>query len=176
MRKIHGMLWLVLFSFSLSGCTGLPRGVEPVQNFELNRYLGTWYEVARLDHSFERGLTRVMAEYTMRDDGLIKVLNWGYRAESRRWKLVVGKAEFVRSADEGYLKVSFVWPFYGAYVIMELDESYQYALVCGANRNYLWILARKPSLDEAVLERLLARAQELGFATDQLIYPQIDPP
>nr|WP_136799147.1 lipocalin family protein [Desulfosediminicola ganghwensis] len=179
MGGIHDRLRLLLCSLSLTvltGCAGLPKGIEPVQDFELNRYLGRWYEVARLDHSFERGLTRVMTEYSMRDDGGVKVVNRGYQAESGSWKEAVGRAYFVRSPREGYLKVSFFRPFYGTYVIMELDQGYEYALVCGANRKYLWILAREPDLDEVVKQRLIARAKELGFAVDKLIYPQVGDP
>lgn len=177
MGNFHGILRLVICLLSallVTGCAGKPQGVEPVQDFELGRYLGRWYEVARLDHSFERGLTRVRAEYGLREDGDIQVVNWGYQEKSGRWKLVVGRAQFVGSASEGYLKVSFFWPFYGAYVITELDRNYQYALVSGANRNYLWILAREPELAEEVLQRLVARARELGFATEKLIYPQAE--
>lgn len=177
MGAFHGMLRLVLYLLPLSflpGCAGLPHGIEPVQDFELNRYLGRWYEIARLDHPFERGLTKVMAEYSMREDGDIKVVNWGYQAEKKRWRVAEGRAHFVGSAREGYLRVSFVWPFYGAYVIIELDQDYEYALVAGANRSYLWILARSPDLDEKVRKRLIAKAEQLGFATDSLVYPQAD--
>ena len=161
----------VLLVLLLPGCTGIPDGVEPVGGFQLERYLGTWYEIARLDHSFERGLTRVTAEYDMRDDGGVRVMNRGYLAKEDKWKSAEGKAYFVEGADRGYLKVSFFGPFYGSYIIFELDrENYQYALVCGPDRSYLWILARSPRLDEGVRNALVAKAAAAGFDTDKLIF------
>lgn len=160
-------IWL---SILLGGCVGIPEGVTPVEHFELSRYLGRWYEIARLDHSFERGLTQVTAEYSMREDGGVKVVNRGYSAQRQEWKEAVGKAFFVRNADVGYLKVSFFGPFYGAYVIFDLDrEGYHHALVCGPDRSYLWILARTPTLQDSVKERLITKAAALGFDTGRLI-------
>lgn len=159
----------------VTGCTGIPDGIEPVADFEIDRYLGTWYEVARFDHRFERGLSQVTAEYSLRDDGGIRVINRGYQAESREWKEAEGKAYFVGAPDVGRLKVSFFGPFYGAYNIFELDkQDYQYSMITGADRSYLWILARRPELDEGTLDRLVARAAELGFATEGLIYVEHD--
>lgn len=161
----------VLLSLLLTGCTGVPEGVEPVKNFKLDRYLGKWYEIARLDHSFERGLSRVTAEYTMRDDGGVKVINRGYSVKKGAWDEAEGKAYFVGATDIGHLKVSFFGPFYGAYVIYELDqENYQYALVSGPDRSYLWLLARSPSLDQQIQDKLIAKAAALGFDTSKLIY------
>ena len=159
----------------LAGCIRLPAGVLPVENFQLERYLGKWYEIARLDHSFERGLTRVSAEYRLRPDGGVLVLNRGYSAAEGRWKEAEGKAYFVNRADQGFLKVSFFGPFYGAYGILALDqENYSWALVCGPNRSYLWILARRSVLDEAVLRRLTGQARAAGFATEKLIFVRHD--
>lgn len=149
----------------------MPENVTPVDHFQVQRYLGKWYEIARLDHSFERGLTRVTADYLPRDDGGIDVINQGFSAEKNEWVKAEGKAYFVNAEDVGYLKVSFFGPFYGSYVIIELDhENYRYSLVCGPDKSYLWILARTPELDDAIKDRLLARASSLGFDTDALIY------
>jgi len=162
---------LLVASLVLSGCLGMPDKVSPVTEFELQRYLGKWYEIARLDHSFERGLTRVSAEYSLRDDGGVAVINRGYSQEDAQWKQAEGKAYFVNGADEGYLKVSFFGPFYGSYVIFELDQQdYQYAFVSGPDLSYLWLLARKPDLQAAVTDRFVSRAQQLGFDTRQLIF------
>jgi len=159
---------LVLF---LAGCVGAPEHVQPVNNFELPRYLGTWYEIARLDHSFERNLEQVTATYSLRDDGGVRVVNKGFNPAKNKWKEAEGKAYFVGKPDIGQLKVSFFGPFYGGYNIIELDkENYQYSLVCGPDLSYLWILARTPQLDKRIVDRLLARAKELGFATEQLIF------
>ena len=156
---------------ALTACTGIPPGIEPVGDFDLERYLGTWYEVARLDHRFERGLTNVTATYTRRDDGGVDVVNRGYRATKAAWDSAEGKAYFVGDRDVGRLKVSFFGPFYGAYNVFELDrEGYRYAMVAGPNRSYLWILAREPDLSAAIVERLVARAASLGFDTARLIY------
>lgn len=161
----------VLFALLLAGCAGMPENVRPVDNFRLDDYLGKWYEIARLDHSFERGLSRVSAEYTLRDDGGVKVVNRGYSAKEGKWKDVEGKAFFVQNPDQGYLKVSFFGPFYGSYIVFELDhEQYQYALVSGPNTSYLWILARTPKLSDDIRDELVKKAAARGFDTNALIF------
>ncbi|GAX62546.1 lipoprotein Blc [Candidatus Scalindua japonica] len=166
MKKIS--MALVLF---LMGCVGIPENVQPVDNFKLEKYLGKWYEIARLDHSFERGLVRITADYSLRDDGGVRVLNRGYSAEENRWKEAEGKAYFVKGSDQGYLKVSFFGPFYGSYIVFELDhENYQYSLVSGPNKSYFWLLARSPKIKEETKDRLLTKAAALGFDTNKLIY------
>lgn len=152
------------------GCVAVPEGITPVTDFELSRYLGRWYEIARLDHSFERGLVNVSAEYTLEEDSRVRVINKGYRPAEKAWEIAEGVAKFVGATDVGRLKVSFFGPFYGGYNIIALDKAnYDYALVCGPSRSYLWILAREPQLDPAVTETLVARARVLGFATEGLI-------
>ncbi|WP_434113823.1 lipocalin family protein [Methylocaldum sp. GT1TLB] len=164
-------LLTLLSTLFLAGCAGIPKGVSPVQGFELSRYLGAWYEIARLDHSFERGLTRVTATYGLREDGGIKVVNRGFDSRKQEWREATGKAYFVESPDIGRLKVSFFGPFYGGYNIIDLDkENYSYALVSGPTRSYLWILAREKTLESSVLHHLVTKAEALGFATDRLIY------
>ena len=162
----------ILFSFLLvAGCTGVPDGLTPVNNLDLDRYLGKWYEIARLDHGFERGLTHVTAEYSKREDAGIKVVNRGYDTEKQQWKEAVGKAYPVAEPTEGRLKVSFFGPFYGGYNIIELDdEKYRYSLVSGPSRSYLWILSRDPQMSPVIYSRLVKRASELGFDTSKLIY------
>ena len=160
---------LLLLSL-LTGCVGIPKGITPVDSFELERYLGRWYEIARLDHSFERGLSRVTAEYSLRKDGGVRVINRGWSEAKGTWRQAEGRAYFVEGKDRGYLKVSFFGPFYGSYVIFALDhEHYRYALVCGPDTSYLWLLAREPQIDAALRDSLIARAAALGFATEQLI-------
>ncbi len=158
-------VWLVV------GCTSVPDGVKPVQGFEADRYLGTWYEIARFDHSFERGLSQITANYSMRDDGGIRVLNRGYNAGEGEWNEAEGKAYFVEDEQTGHLKVSFFGPFYASYVVAELDkEDYRYSLVTGPDKTYLWILARTPELPQDVLDSLLGKAKALGFDTSKLIW------
>ena len=167
---------LILCAALLAGCVAVPDGIQPVSGFQAERYLGRWYEIARLDHGFERGMSRVTAEYRRRDDGGIDVVNRGYLADTQTWKQADGKAYFVQSPDIGYLKVSFFGPFYGSYVVFELDrQDYRYALVAGPDRSYLWLLARSPTLDAATRERLVARAKAAGFDTQKLIFVDQSP-
>ncbi len=159
----------------ISGCVSIPQNIAPVDGFELNKYLGKWYEIARLDHSFERGLDNVTAEYFLRDDGGVRVINKGFSETENKWKEAEGKAYSVRDPQEGYLKVSFFGPFYGAYIVFELDkEAYQYTFVTSYDKSYLWLLARTPTVSNALLDRFVQKAAELGFETDKLIFPQQD--
>ncbi len=160
-----------VIALCLLGCVGIPENVTPVEGFQLDRYLGTWYEIARLDHSFERGMSRVTAQYSLREDGGVRVINRGFLAEKNEWKEAEGKAFFVDRSDRGFLKVSFFGPFYGSYIVMDLDrENYQYALVSGPDKSYLWILSRTPTMDRTILERLIDIARTAGFETDKLLF------
>jgi apolipoprotein D and lipocalin family protein len=151
----------------------MPKGVQPVQGFELDRYLGSWYEIARLDHSFERGLSHVTADYSLRKDGGVRVLNRGYSEKKNEWKAAEGKAYFVKTPNQAYLKVSFFGPFYGSYVIFDLDQKdYQYAVVSGPNKSYLWILARTPEIEPELRSKLVEKAAALGFDTTKLVFPK----
>lgn len=168
---------VLLVALLLMGCVAVPEGIEPVRDFDAERYLGTWYEIARLDHGFERGLTHVRADYARREDGGIAVTNRGWDADDGAWDAARGKAYFVEDPGTAYLKVSFFGPFYGAYVVFELDPDYRWALVTGPNRNYLWLLARDPLLDADLRDEILARAEAAGFDLEELILvPQEDPP
>ena len=159
-----------VLSLWLLACTGVPEGVDPVTGFDQNRYLGTWYEIARLDHSFEHGLSEVSATYDVNPDGSIAVLNRGFDQEEGEWREAEGVARFVQSPDIAHLKVSFFGPFYGSYVVFELGENYDYAFVSGFNRSYLWFLARTPQVSEALRAQFLQRITELGFDPDELIW------
>ena len=139
------------------GCsTKPPPDVTVVSDFQLPRYLGNWYEIARLNHPFEQGLDHVTAHYSMREDGGVKVVNRGFNTEKNQWKESIG-------------------PFYGGYNVIELDSEYRYALICGPNKDYLWILARTPTLDDNVKQKLLATAQRYGFKTQDLIWANQSP-
>ncbi|KJY91441.1 lipocalin [Vibrio neptunius] len=155
----------------ISGCLGMPSEVKPVQNFDINRYMGNWYEIARLDHSFERGLSKVTAQYSLKDDGGVKVINRGFNAQLNEWKEAQGKAYFVRDSDQGYLKVSFFGPFYGSYVVFELEkDNYDYAFVSGPDNEYLWLLARSSTVEQAVIDKFISMSNERGFDTSRLIF------
>jgi apolipoprotein D and lipocalin family protein len=164
---------LVVLMLMLGGCLGVPEQVAPVQGFELDRYLGKWYEIARLDHSFERGLEQVTADYSLREDGGVKVINRGFSSRDAEWQEAEGKAYFVDDPAQGYLKVSFFGPFYGSYVIFELDkDDYQYAFISGPDKSYLWFLSRTPQVDESAIQRFVEQAGSLGFDTEKLIFPR----
>ena len=163
MRKLLMLLWL-----GLTGCVAVPEGLSVVQNFDASRYTGKWYEIVRLDHSFERGLSQVSATYSANPDGTIKVVNRGYNAAKAKWQEAEGLAKFVEGKNIGALKVSFFGPFYGGYNIIELDPDYQWSLIAGPDRSYLWLLSRTPTLPAATREQLIARAKELGFAVEKL--------
>jgi apolipoprotein D and lipocalin family protein len=165
-----------LFAFLLTSCTGLPKGLKPVEEFDVNRYLGTWYEIARLEQNFEKGLDNISAHYSLAEDGGLVVVNQGRNQETGEWKKAEGKAYFIDQPTVGRLKVSFFGPFYGSYNIIALDnENYQYSMVTGQNRSYLWILARTKTLPKATLDALIKKAEKMGFATDELIMVKQDP-
>ncbi|KMT65829.1 lipocalin family protein [Catenovulum maritimum] len=165
--KLPIFLPLILF---LASCTGLPDNIQPVNKFQLEKYLGTWYEISRLDHSFERGLTQVTAEYSMRDDGGVNVINRGFSEKEQKWSTAQGKAYFVKDDQTGHLKVSFFGPFYSSYVIFYLDDDYQHAAVSGFNTKYLWLLSRKPTVPDNVKYQFEKLAKEKGFEIENLIY------
>lgn len=166
MNERLGALLLAVF---LTACTGVPEGITPVQALDTERYLGTWYEIARLDHRFERGLDSVTADYSRNADGSLKVVNRGYHREDGEWREAEGRARFAGEQPSGHLEVSFFGPFYSSYVIFELDrENYQYAFVSGYNRDYLWLLSRTPTVSEELRQHFVSEARELGFAVDTL--------
>lgn len=171
MRRISWLCASVFSMLILTGCSvSAPKGILPVKQFELEYYLGKWYEIARLDHSFEKGLTNVTAEYSVRDDGGVNVVNRGYSAEDQAWQEAQGKAYFVEDPQTGHLKVSFFGPFYGAYVIFNLDQDYLYSLISGPDRSYFWLLSRTPTISADKQAELIAKAKAAGFETDKLIF------
>jgi apolipoprotein D and lipocalin family protein len=165
------VLLSILAFILLTGCLGSPQGVVAIDGFDKQRYLGRWYEVARLDHSFERGLSNVTADYSLREDGGIRVINRGYSVEESAWQEAEGRAYFIADEQQGYLKVSFFGPFYGSYIIFEMDKAnYQYAFVAGNSTDYLWLLARTPSISPLLREQFIQQVGELGFDSEALIF------
>lgn len=156
----------------LCACTGKPEGVTPVSPFELQRYLGEWHEIARLDHRFERGLSEVTAQYSMRDDGGVKVINRGFNAEKGSWEEAEGKAYFIDDTNTGALKVSFFGPFYGSYNIARLNDDYSMALVIGPTLKYAWILSRDKAPQQANCKSFVQTAQNLGIQLEQWVWVQ----
>lgn len=161
----------------ITGCTGIPEGLEPVTGFEPDRYLGKWHEIARLDHSFERNMSNVSATYTRGENEYIRVQNRGFNTQKGKWKQIEGRARLMGSSAVGSLKVSFFGPFYGGYHIIALDkQNYGYAMVSGPSRSYLWILSRSKILDDNIYAELVSKASELGFDTKKLIKVEHDLP
>jgi len=168
--------WLAVAAGScvllLAGCHYTPEGVQPVHGFDVNRYMGRWYEIARLDHSFETGLEQVTATYSLQADGTVQVVNRGFDPRKNQWQEARGRAQFVGAQDVGALKVSFFGPFYAGYNVVDIDPEYSNVLIVGPNRSYLWILSREPAPPAAVVERLKHKAAELGWDTQALVYPR----
>ena len=154
----------------LSACSTprTPEGVQPVTGFDVDRYTGQWHEVARIENSFERGLTQATATYSRSADNTIKVVNRGYDPVRTQWKEAEGRAEFVDSPDRAALKVSFFGPFYGGYNVVALDENYQWAMVVGSSKDYLWILSRTPTVPHHVREHLMELAQAMGVDVSKI--------
>ncbi len=176
MKKL-GLFALLL----LSSCTDALENITLIDGIDADQYLGTWYEIARLDHPFERGLDNVTTHYELEKDGSIKITSKGFNRKNEQWDVAVGKAHFTepKQADNTYLgklTVSFNGPFSGRYNIIELDKIYyNYAMVCGPNKKYLWILARTPELTYPIKQHLMSKANELGFDTDSLIHVNQNP-
>jgi len=170
--KIFEIAALALLLALAVGCgTRPPAGVQPVADFDLNRYLGTWHEIARLDHAFERGLEQVRAEYSLRPDGTVRVRNSGYDPAARKWKTAEGRARLAGRPDVASLEVSFFRPFWAGYHVFALDPE-RYALVTSGSRDYLWLLAREKTLAEPLRRELLATAAAAGFDTNRLVWVQ----
>ena len=166
------LLFTAAIVLAISGCssTSPPPGIAPVTPFDLARYEGRWYEVARLDHSFERGMMDVSATYQRQSDGSVRVVNRGFDVAKNQWRQAVGKALFTGDANTASLKVSFFGPFYGGYHVAALDADYQWALVVGPDRSYFWVLSRTRQLAPALHEQIIARAKALGIDTQALIW------
>ncbi|WP_368543980.1 lipocalin family protein [Enterobacter soli] len=170
--RILPVIAAVTAAFLVVACSSPtpPPGVTVVSNFDVQRFLGTWYEIARMDHRFERGLEKVTANYSAMDDGGIQVVNRGYNPDREMWQQSIGKAYFTGSPTRAALKVSFIGPFYGGYNVIALDREYRHALVCGPDRDYLWILSRTPTISDEMKQQMLNVATRQGFDVAKLIW------
>ncbi|MHA8088137.1 lipocalin family protein [Aquirufa sp. Wall-65K1] len=171
MKQFNPLLCLII-AVLLGSCSAstIPEGAKAIENFDKSKYLGTWYEVARLDFYFEKNLINTTANYSLNEDGSIKVVNRGYEPYKKIWKESVGKAKFVGKENIGMLKVSFFGPFYGGYNVVALDSNYQYAMVAGEKLSYLWILSRKKTIPEHIKKEYLQIAEKIGYKTSDLIW------
>lgn len=162
---------MIALSFGLLvGCVSIPPNAEAVRGFDVDKYLGTWYEIARLDFRFERNLDNTSAQYRLDSKGNVVVVNSGFNYVTKNWHKVEGVAKFRGDDDVAELKVSFFWPFYSGYNVVALDRNYQYALVTGKNLDYLWILSRDRYLPESVKSAYLKIARNIGYDTSKLIW------
>lgn len=175
-RYILGATLLVGIGFVLNSCAckTIPEKATAVQNFDKAKYLGKWYEIARLDFKYEKGLNNVTAEYSLKDNGMIKVNNKGYNFEKDKWEQSIGKAKFVGEETAGMLKVSFFGPFYSGYNVIAIDDDYKYALVAGESLKYLWILSREKTIPEHIKTDYLKKATDIGYTTSDLIWVKQD--
>ena len=158
----------------LFSCKTIPEGITAIQKFDKNKYLGKWYEIARLDFKFERNLNNTTAEYSINQDGTIKVFNKGYNTKTNKWKSATGKAKFVKDEHVAMLKVSFFGPFYSGYNVIAIDKEYKFALIAGKNLKYLWILSRDTTIPDEVKKNYLEIAQRGGYKTDDLVWVKHD--
>ena len=172
-NKILVLRNLTLFSASLfvmNSCSSIPKGALVIQDFDQEKYLGNWYEIARMDFVFQKNLSNTTAEYSLNEDGTIKVVNRGFNYIKNEYVAATGKVKFAGDSNEGKLKVSFFGPFYSGYNIIALDSDYKYALVAGKSLKYLWLLSREKTMPQDVKEEYLKKAKDLGYNTSELIW------
>lgn len=177
MKVKHKISWIflsALIAILLNSCASIPKNVKAVENFNVDQYLGTWYEIARFDFRFEKDLNNVSAQYSLNKKGNIRVLNSGYNFLKGEWKKAEGKARFRGKENIAALEVSFFGPFYSGYNVVALDEHYQYALIAGKNLDYLWILSRTKNIPETIKNKYLKIATEIGYNTSRLIWVKHD--
>ena len=155
---------------TLKSCASIPSGVIAVKPFDKDKYLGKWYEIARMDFRFERNLNKVTAEYSLNENGTVKVDNRGYYFIAMKWKQATGKAKFAGAMDVAMLKVSFFGPFYSGYNVIAIDDKYKYALVAGKNLKYLWLLSRETTMPEDIKQSYLNLAKESGYDVSALLW------
>lgn len=165
---------LALLTIGLCSCASIPEGITPVEDFSLESYLGTWYEIARFDFRFEKDLSHVTATYSLNEDGTVKVVNTGYNTKKDKWQEAFGKARFRGDNTVGALEVSFFGPFYTGYNVLKIDQEYTTALVGGKNFDYLWILSRTPEISEEIKQEYLEYAQALGYDVSNLVWVEQD--
>ncbi|MFN8248021.1 MAG: lipocalin family protein [Ferruginibacter sp.] len=162
-----------MLSWLFSGKT-IPDGAVAVSPFDKSRYLGKWYEIARLDFRFEKDLNNTTAEYSLNENGTIKVYNRGFNVKKNKWQDATGKAKFAGDENTAMLKVSFFGPFYAGYNVIAIDKDYRYALVIGESLKYMWLLSRETTMPEEIKRDYLAKAESIGYATGNLVWVKHD--
>lgn len=174
-KKLMGITSMTTITLVIFNCcSGIPKGATAVKPFDLQKYLGKWYEIARMDFKFEQDLKNVIANYSLNANGTIRVENQGYNYVTNKQMQSIGKAKLAGKKDEAKLKVSFFGPFYSGYNVLAIDEQYKYALVAGKSLKYLWLLSRDKTMPDDVKQNYLKIARSLGYNTDVLIWTQQD--
>jgi len=173
-RKPANLMLLIVIMTGFYSCASIPKGATAVTPFEKEKYLGKWYEIARLDFRFERNLNNTTAQYSLNENGSIRVDNQGYNTVKEEWTQAIGKAKFAGDENTAMLKVSFFGPFYAGYNVIALDNEYKYALVAGENLKYLWILSRETNIPDDIKERYLKIAGDIGYNIPDLIWVKHD--
>jgi apolipoprotein D and lipocalin family protein len=168
--KLALFVFTLIISISFNSCSTIPIGAVAIENFEKEKYLGQWYEIARLDFKFEKNLNNTTANYSINKNGTLKVDNKGYNTKKQKWSQSIGKAKFINGEEIGSLKVSFFGPFYGGYNIIAVDSEYKYALVAGSSLDYLWILSRDTNIPHHIKSKYLNIAKAIGYNTEELIW------
>jgi apolipoprotein D and lipocalin family protein len=172
--KLYISITIIIVASMLFSCSTIPEGATAVQPFDKSKYLGKWYEIARLDFKFERNLNNTTAEYSLNNNSTIKVLNKGYDTTTNKWKSATGIAKFVKDENVAMLKVSFYGPFYSGYNVIAIDKEYKYALIAGKNLKYLWILSRDTTIPDDVKKNYLELAKSVGYKINDLIWVKHD--
>lgn len=165
---------ILAFMLSFLSCATIPDGIKAIEDFQKEKYLGKWYEIARFDFVFEKNLDHTTATYSLNENGTIKVDNQGYNIKTKKWQQAIGKAKFVKTDDIAMLKVSFFGPFYAGYNVIAIDKDYRYALICGDDLKYLWILSKEKNIPEDVKNNYVSLAENLGFEIQNLIWVNQD--
>lgn len=171
MKRIFAILSAIII---LTSCSSIPEGAEAVRDFDIEKYMGTWYEIARFDFRFEKDLDNTSAEYSFNEDGSVRVVNRGFNYKKNKASEAVGKARFRGDTDIAELEVSFFGPFYSGYNVISIDEDYRYALVVGGDTRYLWILSREKSIPQDIKEKYLEIAMSIGCDIDNLVWVEHD--
>lgn len=169
MKNFFKLLVSIFALFLFTACSSKNPPLQTVQKVELNKYLGSWYEIARYEHFFERDCKNVTANYSMMDEKTIKVINKCTKIQTNEKKEATGRAYAIDESNSK-LKVSFFRPFYGDYWVLMLDENYSYAVVGTPSREYLWILAREKTISEELRNEILQKLPTLGFDTSKFIW------
>ena len=173
-RNSTYLIFMMVVLTGFYSCASIPKGATAVTPFDKEKHLGKWYEIARLDFRFERNLNNTTAQYSINENGSIRVDNQGYNTIKGEWNQAIGKAKFVGDENTAMLKVSFFGPFYGGYNVIALDNEYKYALVAGESLKYLWILSRETTIPDDIKERYLKIAGEIGYNVPDLIWVKHD--